>query len=569
MGTEYTAGDVVQVKDGFSIAFAAGVMDSSETFTVAVTAAHRLRSDHRQITADAVPVAISPTEQTSSVDEITRTRNNDIYRNIRAISRNPTIQLDYLTDTERMEFGLMHHARHELTLFENYDQNTVLLWRGSSGTMPLIGEEITFTRSGNATYQDPATGLWKAVDTDEARYATGKMDKAIFLNQANVSNILPRFHATSANVAWAGTGLESFDTDVKPPLDPDEDYWNVEVLKGTQRIELDDAEQSSSVTDGDCSSSTEYTGHVLLRGVGKVDLNLMSGVGSANVVTATTVVTLDTNTWTQYSVTGTTGGSDAKIALQLLANGNGQVVCWVSAAQIEAGAFATPYIQTLGSPPGTINADDIIFNLELPLPGTISFWWYYPEDTPVGYNYRLFEGTSAATFSIRYNEATDVVQFFTHSTGGQQLASGTAGFTRGNWYHIAVTYGHSSTVDGELDREIFINGVSSSSDSNSAWAKTWGNQFEFSKTGATSGIGIRFQELRIDEGVLSAATILRIYNRFVETEWRQAHIAYAGRRYQITGTSEDWLDVANPDKFRITARLAQSSIDPDAVVLSR
>jgi hypothetical protein len=551
-------------------AFGAGDADSSETFTVAVIAANRLRSDHRQIVCDAIPTAITPRTATSSVDEVFRNRDNDIYRNVRAIARDPTIALDYLTDTEREEFSFMQHLRHEVTLFEDYSKDTVFLWRAANGLLPVIGAYPNLvSRAGLAAYQDGRSDLYRLAAANEIRYTGGKMDRATLLDQASVSNFNTQFHATAATPGWlteTGGPNITFETTVAPPLDPNDANWNAEVLKGVQRVELDDTEAIKCNVGTIGTSALTYVGHALIKGVGKITMKLRTGVGSPSTVRATETYTVDSDTFTVLSVSGASVGGDNRIDIEIEAN-DGQCVLFISASQIEQGSAPSAYIQTLGAG-GSSNADLLWFTLDLPLTGTVGFWWFYPENAETGV-YALFESTLSAKFSVRYNVATDVFQFFTDSTGASQLASTTANLVEDTWYHVAVTWSHSSTVDGEMDREIFLNGVSIGSDSTSDWSKDWGSNYAFTKTSTATGRGFRFQELRVDNVAHDATELGIWYDRLEETNWRQAMLTYAGRRYQIMSTTEEWLDVVNTDKFRVNARLLESGTDPAAIFLDR
>ncbi len=574
LGSTYTADDELQVHDGVTMSFGAGGMGGSETFTVDVKAANRLPGGHQQVVANATPAAITPNLSSKSVDEIVRTRLNVIHRQPRAIARDPKIAIDYMTPTEYQAYLLMQQQRQEVTLYEDYSKDTVLLWRaiGGRSNLPMIGEEITPNRSGSVTYRDPSSGLYRSVGTNVSAPAEGLVGDALLVNQSAVINACPRFHATSATAAWAtstGSPTITFDTLVLPPLDPDDSYWNSGVLEGTQRISFPDL-SGVATENAAVGAAQTWTAHVLLKGQGKITLQLRSGAGSPNNIIASEEYDIDSNDWQIYRVTGTTGAGHNTMDLELKAN-DGPALLWASCVQIELGSLVSSYIQGAAFPTssvGVVQADSFLFNLQLPRPGTIGFWWYQPENTETTGFFSLWEAFSS-NFAIRYNIGTGKLEFHTDSTG--DLESSVLNLAEGAWHHIAVCWEHSDTVDGELQRKIFHNGLEVGSDSTSDWEDDWGtvHGFTIPGSGSTNGRGFRFAECRVDGKCQPVSEIKTWYDRFTTDEWASAHLVYSGRRFQILSTQDSWLDVSSPNRIISTASMAEASIDADAVIISR
>ncbi|MDP6460201.1 MAG: hypothetical protein QGH59_00375, partial [Gemmatimonadota bacterium] len=377
----YDADDVIYVHDGMSVAFAAGTTVAAETFTVAVTAARRLRRDHTALTADLDPISVSVSSfKRRRMDNEVRTHDGRVERQTVATLRQLEASLDYLESAERDALLYIETARHPVTFAENYGSQTEFLWRGGTvtdddGLLPVVGPYGTFARASTALREDVRTGLLTGVASGAPRYAAGKLGRAIALTEGRTSST-GRWLSDGSSHAFTtmnGTATLTFDTTVPPPLDPLDTTFSSGELSGTHRaLWTDDAAPVDTVATAarTASASTDYTASVWLKGRGTIYLEIVDDIPT----TANTLVTL-TSEWVRHSVTHTTDASATTARVRLTAYTGADVssVAWLGPVSLEEGSAATADVPSQGSAV-TREAETLSFAQPIPASsGTLAF----------------------------------------------------------------------------------------------------------------------------------------------------------------------------------------------------
>jgi hypothetical protein len=449
---------------------------------------------------------------------------------------------------------------------ENYDGNTVLLWRPARGIMPVIGPRPTFARAGVASYTDPVTGLLRLVPANTERHIAGKAGRALILD-GGATNLQTFSHASASTAAWlvhAGAPVISWDATVPSAIDPEDSAWtNADYRKGAQKVEMAPADAVKPIVSIiTATSSTRYAAHIYLRGRGKVTFQLFSGtVDPPGTLIASQQVTLVMNAYQRIVIVGTTGGADNKVSIRVTADEAS--VVWISAAQVETGHVATHYIETaVGT--GSRSAETLTIPMKPPATGSLGFWFRFPAGSPIG-AYSLFETNAGGLFSVRYNTATGSLEFYTDAASP---LSAVVAIAANVWTHVAVTWDRSATP-GQLARAIYASGLSIGSDSTTAWNKAWGAVIEVSRsTGGGAPHDIAYEEVRMDSVAWTPAQVLDQYERLTTDSWLHAHAMFAGRRFRPQAASYRYMEnePSFHDKLSVSIPLTQSDVEPDALV---
>lgn len=563
----YAIDDVVYVHDGWSISFGSGVLNLSATFTVSVTARNLLHGLSR------VSFGGTTTTQTNltgwrmdQLDDLAVTQDGRTHRVRRRSPRSVSAVLDYADASSFDQMLWAESERLPLTIAENYGARTRFLLRGG-GLMPLVGSRPVFTRAGTATYQDWRTGLWRSVAANEPRIADGVGGRSIVMDGGGTTNVLAQFHPKSGALGWStGAGATlAFSTNDRGVLDPDDDHWGDEYTEGVMTAEMGaSGEWFSTSTATIPATGVTWTGSVYLKGRGSVVVTIRT----AGTIRGAAVVGL-TNDWQRVEVSGPAGGGDTTADIRI-DSAEDQVYCVVSAAQIEAGFFATALVKTDGA-----SASRSGETLQL-VPGipfgetTMGFWIRWPGGS--GSNtYTLVSGGSAAfQFRFWYDETGSPDLAMTTVAGGSLTAAQT--LVADTWYHLAFQIKRSGAAN-EVTREIWVNGSSIGSDTINVYAPTtpYDDIYIGQNESQASELTLhdaRFEEIRIDESPLDSDAIAAQYNRLNDDEWLHVHREFGGRYFLMGGLSRRWLDGgANVDKIMPSVDLLEEDREDDAVVI--
>lgn len=563
LGSTYTAGDYRMVHQGISIAFSAGALSAADTFTVDVTAERGLPW-YAGIDGGGTPdqvairgVSAQPLDLFFQ-DDVGTTRRKAI-----AIQHNPNLFVDNCKDTERAALQQLRNSRSRVTVGENYDGSTVGLLRLSRGIMPLIGKRPNFSRSGVGSYIDQDTGLIRLADSGNPRIQTTGASGGLLLD-VGATNLLQSSNPNDTLPGWTATsGAPTLTTVTTMPtvFDQSETSWtDLSIRNRSLKVEMAASNVINTTFNATISSTTTYTGSVWIKGRGQVTVSLRTGsVSPPPTVQDSEQLTLDGDDWQRVVLTGTSGGSDDRANLTIVADEKS--VIWVGPSQIEAGHVATAWIETQLSTQSRA-AESFTWDVDIPATGSFSMWVKVPDGSPTG-DYYLVETSSSGRWGIRYDATNGEVEFHTASSGA---LVGTQSLTPGSVYQIAVTWSRSSTA-GELNRALYVNGSLITSDSTTNWGSGWGGTLEFEKSGGTALHSWQYAELRMDSVEWSSTTVSEIYSRRTSDEWLHTLAQFGGRFYDIGAMTETWLSDATPDRILVDLPLTQASTEPDALVV--
>lgn len=577
VGTQapYTAGSPRLVAKNFFIAFGAGTVVATETFTVACSAANRLPKDAVRLTVDGSTLdvrlsGIAPVFGDAAV------ATDDMSVALLRVGhvRNPSLSLDFFYDAEFEKQCQMTSERHLLTLMENYDLDTLLLWRANGGLLPMLGPHPTFARSGVSSYRDRRTGLWRIVASGVPRYGRGRVGRAFEIDNEAIANLLPRFHPKSGTLGWTAGGgaTATWTTTVKGVLDPDDAGWLQAFRDGTM-IVTSTAGGSAHTDDTAVSAFTggEFlTGQVwIAAGRGQVTLDLRAGAGAASNVRGTSApVTLNAYAPTLITVTAATvGGGTPDTVADLRLNFIEEGLAYVSAVQLDFGHVPRALVQTDGAA-ASYGVETISWAEQMPMvAGTLSWMMWWPGDAGAGY-YRFFE-TTGSTFFTRYNAATSRLEL---GTGAANALTGNVDLQPNTFNHVAFSWGRDSA--NNMRRSISHQGVQLATDSAPVanWDMDWGTTFDFARVGgggASPTHAVRIEEVRLDRRALSAVEIADLNARLTMNAWLANHREHAGRLYRIVGNPQGWPDPARPDRRIMNMELAEHGIEPGSALIER
>jgi len=586
--TGYTAGDIINIGEGVSISFSAGTIVASDNFTVTMSAWRRIRPDHREIVADAEPVAMEPVSLGfDDLDTAFRADDGSLRQNERAIGRSVDIFATYLEGKHRRALSHMIHARHEVTFGENYDHSTVFLWRG--GTVePFIGHGMTFTRSSEGTYWDPDSGLIRLVDDNIPRKMPGPEIESLAdgasarvsipfqynhvgsahaqSNDTRTNLIVEPHPAGSGTLNWSsdsGSPTLTWVTDVAPVLYPG-DGWAAGYDRGTVRVKFNaTGDRVLGDTAVGVSGSTDYQASLWLKARGDLLFVVYGGSGSPGSQRYSAAIPsslADGDQWIRIDAQITSGGSDNTLAVGLESD-SGQGIAWISGAAIVQSDQNQPMVFA-----GNVRAPETM-TVNDPIPevaGTISFWFYNGGDDGSS-GYSLLETTSGDRFAIRYNAtSTGQINFFTDTTGSITGTFPTQRYSK-TWNHVAVTWVQHS-VPTTILREVYLNGVYEHGDTTTVWEPGYGSLEVLPNAAAETPNDWGIAEIRIDSRVRTATEILEEYERYASGEGIHHHVLWAGRQFKIVQSDLPWISTVNPDKASGVISLSQSSVHEPSLV---
>lgn len=595
---DYAAADVLYVNEGISLAFGAGTLADTSYFTLVATAANRLRYDHQIVEGTADPVDTAIQLLTFNDTDLFQTTYSGVSRRTeRALLRTPTIALDYMDSDARYSMLHMEHERHEVTLAENYDETTILSYRGGSadpdddGLLPLVGPYGTFTRSGVATYQDATTGLLRSVADGEPRFEYGPetvssgvgtekyeclrdgraahTGRAITLSLHGRTNLIPYFHPANGALTWQiqfGSPNIVWESDVRPILDPNDSHWGSAYTAGCCRVDFASNDTIECVSTASVAGSTIYTAQVWVKGRGTFTFGIYAGAGAATNQRGAATHVLSEREWVRVTVTGVTAAGDtvAKLRAQCVL---GPGVLYLSAKQLEEGYAATGLIKTTGASQ-TRGAETLTLPAQVsPIAGTVAMWFWWSSDNSTSY-YCLFDCQHATdVFRIAYDAANSQFRFWTMST--TPLVSSTYDVPKYSWTHIAATWQRDGY--GTLGKYFYINGEAAGSQAaTTAHVSGWGTPVHIGRDvggSYTYPEEMRAWDVRVDERAMSAAEVADLYNRIATDEWRHIISETYGRRFWLSSVQEQWLHTSNPDKMLLTAQLSESGREASSLVV--
>lgn len=581
LGTDYgyAANDVVPVHEGVSVSFAAGtfVTAGSPTFTVALVAGNEVGSFHQFISAVPEPVDVQVTGWSRQELDPSHVSWKGKEQRVRtAMLRNPSISVDSFDAASYDLISYLESERALVTLGEDYDASTVLLWRGFRGTafLPLIGLAGTFARSGIGSFVDPRTELVTHAATGVARYSSGQLGPAIEMG-GGTTNALTRSSAQSGTLYFTGSSgavSVAYDANVKPPCDPDDANIPSAFRGGSLRVAFSSAvgiAANANSTNETVVASTTYTVSCWLKGHGQVLLTFRAGAVSPSTQRATTAAIDLTDTWTRYEATGDTQVGEVVGDITITTGNTQAAVCWAWGWQLEAKPVATALVVTDGAT-GTRNAETLNFPVPIPAwAGTMGFWVRWPGDDSTSTTYGFLQASGVAgaeRFMVGYNAASSTIFWFTNTTGGSAL-SGSINMAAGTWYHVALTWEHEASGHG-IVRSMYLNGALLNSDTSSNWEPTFGTGIDIIPTiSGVAGLGVRMQHLRIDGEVKSASEIADWYNRGVEEVWLSNLRNLYGRFFRLSNVQDAWRGAFAPDEFLTSASLVEAGREEDSMLV--
>lgn len=581
LGTDYgyAANDVVLVHEGVSVAFPAGtfVTSGSPTCTVALVAGNAVRPDHQIIVADGLPVDNEVSGFSRSELDVSHVSwDGHEQRVATAILRNVGIAIESYDAASYDLIAYLESERHLLTFGEDYDETTVLNWKGLRGTalLPLIGKAGTFARSGVGSYVGSRSGKVTHAADGVPRYASGQFGDALVIG-GGTTNVLASSCAKSGTLyftASSGAVTVVYDTNVLPPCDPDDANIPAGFRAGSLRVAFSSAVglgANANSTNVTTVASTTYTVSCWLKGHGQVLLTFRAGAASPTTTRATTATITLTDTWTRYEATGATAVGEVVGDITITTGNTQAAACWAWGWQLEAKPVATDLVITDGS---SASRGAETLNFPVPIPGwagTLGFWFRWPGDDGASTTYGLIQASGVAgaeRFLLGYNASSSALFWFTNTTGASNL-NGSVDLVAGTWYHLALTWEHEST-DHDIARAMYLNGASLASDASPNWEPTFGTGIDIAPTvSGVAPLGLRIQHLRVDGEVKSATDIADWYNRATAEQWASNLRNTYGRFFRLTNVSDAWRGKFAPDDILSTASLVEAGREPDSMLV--
>jgi hypothetical protein len=591
----YTAGDDITVGDeGLLLQMTDGGgtdIGAADTCTIVCTARAVLDPAHAEIAGDSAPVDVHLTGLTEiSTDIVNRTYDGEQRRVARANLMAPAVYVDYLDGANLERILRMKAERQLVTLAENYDQYTKVLWRGR-GLTTFLGTYPTYTRSGAGYDQDPVTGRHRIIAADTMRQMMGPEQSAssesngyervwwpskwshtgaaCVLNSEAVTNLLGAdMHPKSGTLGWTGTGAAgvSWTTGRRGVLDPDS-TWGKEYAQGVCQVELTGTGDTVYSDTETATGGQPYSGGVWIRGSGALDVQLMEGTTTPPTtayVTQAVTLTDDRWQWVPLVPAAAIAGGSNKVGIRIRKESGtttGPAQFFLSSSSINLGYFAHPESFI------TNNAEVLTFNDPLPPVGTISFWYCHGGDDGTN-TVDLIESSSAPNyFLIQHDSSGNQIIWFTDSAGA--LGGACPDLKSNAWYHVAATWDHEddSGVD-KLRRRIYLDGSELSNDlttnfNNADWGATW---TMIQNPAALNGQNCGIAEIRLDTKARTATEVATMYDRLVDDKLLALHRSYGGRKFHIEDVEYTWLHVSQPDKYLVTATLAEAGREADSLV---
>lgn len=209
-------------------------------------------------------------------------------------------------------------------------------------------------------------------------------------------------------------------------------------------------------------TNATYTESIYVKAVsGTFNVTLRLKNRASDIIVGTNTVSVNSDSWTRVSSTGTTDGGNSGVRFDLLV-GNNNVYIW--GAQLEEGAFASSYIPTTTA--AVTRAADI---LSYPTAGNLNaaagaiYLEFTPEHAPSGTIFLFGSYVDSDNYTAILHNATSLIAR-KRIAGTNYDATIANAFVSGTAYKIAVTWGSSGL-------NIAVAGVLGTANSNSTAAQ--------------------------------------------------------------------------------------------------
>jgi len=568
IGSDYTADDPIQLADGtVTVHFPAGTTVVTNVSTVALTPSNEIIPGHQKVVGEMTPTAVE-FERTIPMDrdDVFTSWDYRVKKAARAILRAPAVRLDHVEEAGRLAVQRMKHNRHLVTLGENYDETTQLLWRGSNGAMPIVGPYPVYTHDVSKVYFDPDVQLLRTVAASTVGpggaplnvSASPAVDRMLQLHHPDADeNLIQQSHPVTGASGWqiqTGTPTISIVRDVPDVIDLDDAGFPAGFSIGVVRCDMD-ATEAVECPNTTVSSGIYYASGVWLRGRGSVDVEFNAG-GTKD----TAVVTL-TSSWQWVTVSGLT--SATTFNLEIVANDNS--VVYISMVGLNAGRAAAQPMPTNG---GAINGAGDAFHFPI-VPsleaGSISLWVLDLMDPATGSQRAICDG-GTGDFAILYDYANNELDL-RHLAAGT-LLSGSADITDGEIHQIAATW--EKGAGNTISRSLYFDGaVIAGPTTTSSWDYAWADKLRLLGDLGADIDSMMFAEVRVDRQAWTAAEVLSQYERFTQSHWIELHRELAGRQFWFQSLQETRRSKSNPGQWLIDAQLLEGNSEDSGLVLMR
>ena len=573
----YTGGPV-PVIDGLSLGFnVGGIINAAALSFVAMAPQNLVPADYFELTDDGINLVMyllqNDLEQADSAFE---TSDGRVILIKKAVRRAVALQADYMGLPDTVTRAVMEAKRQLVTIGENYDVSTRLLFRGGLSMMPMIGTVNTTTRTSDGyPYRDPLSGKYKvappeAPGGDSCPMGPGYNEDPVILDSQRevsplrgahvgrafettqaITNILPHWKTMQENngtatLYWTAGGGASSGAfgPYRGILDSSESTWPSRwLIKNMRSILPTVATDYIQSEEGTCAPGDHLCGGVWVLGTGAVKIQVLTGAPAA----ATTLLhentaLLDANQWrfistSDFSAVVPGGHTAARLRLE----------CFAAQTVIETdicGLYRTSMMPPLLPSDGTaaaIQQSEVQFGTPAPQDGFLFFAIQIPMHGVGGVFDLIRSGGSHFLFQRDMTSGAEEWLWRTASGGTPLVVTDNpTAWGAHKWLTVCLAWRPSITA-GELERSIYINGLQVGNDSTTSFAVTWSSLL-LGGTPATGlpTYGLRWQEVRMDAGFPDATAVLAMHNRLAEGDDVQTNIDLQGRYYRIMQEASPW-----------------------------
>lgn len=565
IGAGYTAGTPINFHAGMTVAFSAGaIVTGGDAFTMTATAWRRLPMDFVEVASqDQCWIEWMPAARQSR-DAVVPSVNGDAQVLAIANCRAPALDIDWMGSSEWLALLRGEADRADWTIAENYRADTIFLLRGV-GLRPFIGPAPTFARASAGTYTDARSGRYRTVASNAHRPRAGLASRGIRLDNVAVTNLLPRFHPRSGQLAWTTTGSATVTWDPSGVgiLDPYDSGIDSAFRSGVARAYVPTGDAIRSTVAAVTATFT-YSAQVWLHGRGVATVRIRSGAGTPGTVIGTLATQTLSATPTLYTISGQAGAGHTAADIEILGVENS--VVYVSAAQIELGATRTAIVPTDGAA-ATRASETLTYPIGIPADhGTVFLGWY-TEGSTASATSNLIEGTGVSGseyFAIDYIRTSLQLRAWTQNSGAlTYTVAPSAG-----WHTVAFTWTRQTA--NEMLRTLYLDGLQVNADLTTSWKPNFGSGIQLGRIAAGgTNLNVGLEEVRIDRVARTAAEIAEMHARLTSPDWLALHREFGGRSFIITQATPGLLDESNTDKVTARLQLLQSRAHDDSVAVPR